>query len=236
MSMRCSGGGGSRISGVCTSGEPEEAAAAAKAAKEREAKRKLAVKAAEASRKAKEKAAHEAKRQREIEAKRKAIETERANRLREIERRNEEERKRQERREAEERKRQEALDKKRHSRPYGDKPDFLEELRLLLIEERDRSIEEIKGLDAVAEEMLVDRERLEYDDDDGSGAASDMERDQMKEQALKIRLKVDEIEVALTRVADGSYGRCDECYDKIPKERLVYQKPVFTCVNCRSFV
>jgi RNA polymerase-binding transcription factor DksA len=82
--------------------------------------------------------------------------------------------------------------------------------------------------------MLVDRERLEYDDEDGSGVASDIQRDQMKEQAAMQSLKVAEIDVALSRVDDGSYGRCDECYETIPPERLRYQKPVFTCVDCRS--
>ena len=57
--------------------------------------------------------------------------------MREIERRNQEELKRQERREAEERKRLEALERKMHSKPYGDDPEFLEELRGLLLEARD---------------------------------------------------------------------------------------------------
>jgi hypothetical protein len=33
--------------------------------------------------------------------------------------------------------------------------------------------------------------------------------------ASLLRLKVDEIDVALARIDDGSYGRCDECYEAI---------------------
>ena len=164
------------------------------------------------------------------------MEAERLRKQREIERRNEEERKRQERREAEERKRQEALDRKRHSKPYADDPDFLNELRTLLLEERGIAQSQIELSEAQADEMLVDRERLEYDDEDGSSVGSDVARDQLKEMALRLRLKVDEIDVALARVDDGSYGRCDECYERIPKDRLRYQVPAFTCAACRSIV
>ena len=59
-------------------------------------------------------------------------------------------------------------------------------------------------------------------------------RAETRETAL--RLKVDEIEVALARIDDGSYGRCDECYEPISKPRLQFQLPVFTCVTCRASV
>ena len=210
--------------------------AAAKAKKEREAKAKAAAKERELQRKAHEKAVAEAKRQREIEAKRKAVEAEKLRKQREIERRNLEEQKRQERREAEERKRQEALERKMHSKPYGDDHEFLEELRTLLLETRDATNEQIAIGESEANEMLVDRERLEYDDEDGSSVASDIQRDQLKDFVAALRTKVDEIDVALARIDDGSYGRCDECYEPISKPRLLAQLPVFTCVSCRASV
>ncbi|MHB2028244.1 MAG: TraR/DksA family transcriptional regulator, partial [Acidimicrobiales bacterium] len=181
-------------------------------------------------------AANETKKQREIEAKRKAIEAEKLRKVREIERREAEERKRQERREAEERKRQEALERKMHSKPYASDTAFLEELRELLLSTRAATNEQITVSESEANEMLVDRERLEYDDEDGSSVASDIQRDQLKEFATALRLKVDEIDVALSRIDDGSYGRCDECYEPISQARLRAQLPVFTCVSCRASV
>ena len=213
-----------------------KAAAAAKTQRERELKAKAAAKDREIQRKAREKAAAEAKKQREIDAKRKAVEAEKFRKIREIDRRNQEEFKRQERREAEERKRLEALERKMHSKPYGDDKKFLEELRWLLVESRDATNEQIVISEAEANEMLVDRERLEYDDEDGSSVASDIQRDQLKDFAASLRLKVDEIEVALSRIEDGSYGRCDECFEPISKARLLAQLPVFTCVSCRASV
>jgi RNA polymerase-binding transcription factor DksA len=213
-----------------------KAVAAAKAQRERDLKAKAAAKEREVQLKARDKAAAEAKKQREIDAKRKAIEAEKQRKLREIERRNQEELKRQERRDAEERRRLEALERKMLSKPYGKDEAFLNELRALLLETREATNAQIGVAEAEAEEMLVDRERLEYDDEDGSSVASDIQRDQLKDFATALRLKVDEIDVALSRVDDGSYGRCDECYEPISKARLLAQLPVFTCVSCRASV
>jgi DnaK suppressor protein len=109
-------------------------------------------------------------------------------------------------------------------------------LKNLLLETREATNVDIAIMDSEAAEMLVDRERLEYDDEDGSSVSSDIQRDQKKDFASLLRLKVDEIDVALSRIADGSYGRCDECYERIGKDRLLAQLPVFMCVECRASV
>jgi RNA polymerase-binding transcription factor DksA len=90
--------------------------------------------------------------------------------------------------------------------------------------------------EAQADELLVDRERLEYDEEGGSSASSDYDRDRLKDYSTQLRIKVDEIDVALARVADGSYGRCDGCYEKISQARLRGQLPAFTCIECRANV
>ena len=123
-----------------------------------------------------------------------------------------------------------------HSKPYANDPAFLDELRGLLLETREATNQQIVVSESEASEMLVDRERLEYDDEDGSSVASDIQRDQLKDYASALRLKIDEIDVALARIDDGSYGRCDECYEPISKARLLAQLPVFTCVSCRASV
>ena len=130
----------------------------------------------------------------------------------------------------------EALERKMHSKPYAEDTEFLDELRSFLTETREATRAQIAVSESQADEMLVDRERLEYDDEDGSSVASDIQRDQLKEFATALRLKVDEIDVALARLDDGSYGRCDECYEPISQPRLRAQLPVFTCVSCRASV
>ena len=46
-------------------------------------------------------------------------------------------------------------------------------IRVLLLETRAATNVDIAIMDSEADEMLVDRERLEYDDEDGSSVASD---------------------------------------------------------------
>ena len=123
-----------------------------------------------------------------------------------------------------------------HSKPYAERARVPRRAAGLLLEARAATNAQIVVSESEANEMLVDRERLEYDDEDGSSVASDIQRDQLKEFATALRQKVDEIDVALARIDDGSYGRCDECYEPISQPRLRAQLPVFTCVSCRASV
>lgn len=43
-----------------------------------------------------------------------------------------------------------------------------------------------------------------------------------------------QIEAALTRIEDGSYGQCDKCGGKIPKSRLDAIPYTAQCVQCAS--
>ena len=47
-------------------------------------------------------------------------------------------------------------------------------------------------------------------------------------------LTLDRIEAALERVEDGTYGQCEECGAKIPKQRLLAIPYVNMCVKCAS--
>ncbi|MGA2257162.1 MAG: TraR/DksA C4-type zinc finger protein [Thermoguttaceae bacterium] len=43
---------------------------------------------------------------------------------------------------------------------------------------------------------------------------------------------LDQIEAAIGRIEDGSYGRCGECDGKIPKSRLAAIPYAAQCVRC----
>lgn len=45
---------------------------------------------------------------------------------------------------------------------------------------------------------------------------------------------LDQIEAAIQRVEDGSYGRCGECDGKIPESRLAAIPYAAQCVQCAS--
>ena len=45
---------------------------------------------------------------------------------------------------------------------------------------------------------------------------------------------LDQIEAAIQRIEDGSYGRCEECGEQIPKTRLDAIPYAAECVRCAS--
>ena len=45
---------------------------------------------------------------------------------------------------------------------------------------------------------------------------------------------LDQIELAIGRIEDGSYGRCEDCGGKIPKSRLDAIPYATQCVRCAS--
>jgi DnaK suppressor protein len=45
---------------------------------------------------------------------------------------------------------------------------------------------------------------------------------------------LDQIEAAIGRIEDGSYGRCENCAGKIPKSRLDAIPYAAQCVRCAS--
>ena len=48
------------------------------------------------------------------------------------------------------------------------------------------------------------------------------------------RKLIAKIKEALTRIDDGSYGRCEECGEKIGRERLEARPVTTLCIDCKS--
>ena len=65
-------------------------------------------------------------------------------------------------------------------------------------------------------------------------ASSDRERELTLRLSERGREKLREIEEALERIEDGSFGRCELCDAKIPKGRLKVMPFSTTCVACKS--
>jgi RNA polymerase-binding transcription factor DksA len=53
-------------------------------------------------------------------------------------------------------------------------------------------------------------------------------------RAARLALTVDEIDAALHRIADGTYGTCVHCGVAIPAERLEFRPFVAGCVACQA--
>lgn len=65
-------------------------------------------------------------------------------------------------------------------------------------------------------------------------ASSDRERDLRLRLSERGREKLRDIEEALERIEDGSFGTCEKCGAKIPKGRLKVMPFTTTCVVCKS--
>ncbi|MDG6109061.1 TraR/DksA family transcriptional regulator [Dactylosporangium aurantiacum] len=59
-------------------------------------------------------------------------------------------------------------------------------------------------------------------------------RDQELAVALSIRSRMDQVERAMERLAEGTYGRCERCAEDIPVARLTAFPSATLCVQCKS--
>ena len=71
------------------------------------------------------------------------------------------------------------------------------------------------------------------DEHDPEGATLAFERQHVAALADAAREDLAEIQAALARLADGSYGTCQACGQQISPERLAARPAARTCVGCR---
>jgi RNA polymerase-binding transcription factor DksA len=104
----------------------------------------------------------------------------------------------------------------------------LKEFRKRLIDARENAL---KGVDAMKATGFNESEDHEADGGDGTNQT-------LRLQALghmgNIHRTIQQIEEALHRIEDGTYGVCTSCGQLIRKPRLMNQPFVLTCMECQS--
>ena len=70
------------------------------------------------------------------------------------------------------------------------------------------------------------------DEHDPEGATLAFERQHVAALALAAREHLADIDAALSRLADGSYGTCETCGQPIGAERLTARPAARTCIGC----
>lgn len=100
--------------------------------------------------------------------------------------------------------------------------EFLEQQRGLLLEERSQYMENADRLKAEADELAADREPgdVQFDEESGEGDTIAVERERDLALSAQARENVAEIDAALARIANGTYGICEVSGQPIPHERL----------------
>lgn len=116
---------------------------------------------------------------------------------------------------------QSAATKPAAKKPLFDKK-YLDKQRRLLEEERNRYITSATRLKAEADSLVEEREPgdVQFDEESGEGDTLAVERERDLALSAHARAAVDQIDAALARIDDGTYGICLVSGKPIPRQRL----------------
>jgi DnaK suppressor protein len=109
--------------------------------------------------------------------------------------------------------------------------------RKLLAEQRLAALNLIETMTGeLAGIVSASRDTNADDEHDPEGSTIAFERAQVSALLGQARTRLGEIDRALQRVADGSYGRCVRCGRPIPDERLAVRPAAIACADCAALV
>ena len=99
---------------------------------------------------------------------------------------------------------------------------FLDAQRALLLEERRRLVHDAEALTAEANALAELREPgdVQFDEESGEGDTLAVERERDLALSAQFLEQVDEIDRAMAKIGQGTYGICEISGLAIPKERL----------------
>ena len=105
-----------------------------------------------------------------------------------------------------------------------------------LTDERVTYLRQAASLKAEADLLAAEREPgdVQFDEESGEGDTLAVERERDLALSAQASAAVEEIDVALAKIKDGTYGVCEQCHNTIPKERLRALPYAALCVQCKS--
>ncbi len=120
--------------------------------------------------------------------------------------------------------------------PYAKDTKFLDEVRELLGADRAIYQEQATSLRAEADSLALEREPgdVQFDEESGEGGTVTVDRERNLALSGQATLAVEEIDDAVRRIDDKTYGYCERCFQPIPKPRLRALPYARLCVACKS--
>jgi RNA polymerase-binding transcription factor DksA len=105
-----------------------------------------------------------------------------------------------------------------------------------LEEERVTYVRQAASLKAEADLLAAEREPgdVQFDEESGEGDTLAVERERDLALSAQAQAAVEEIDLAVAKLRDGTYGVCEQCNGIIPKERLRALPHAALCVQCKS--
>lgn len=108
---------------------------------------------------------------------------------------------------------------------------LLKQLRAALENERAELLGQVADLEA---ESDIRRWRDGgFDDDPADSGSANLERDRAQSLSGHARRLLVDIEAALERMDEGSYGTCGECETRIERDRLEALPYATLCMDCK---
>lgn len=106
-------------------------------------------------------------------------------------------------------------------------------LRDQLQEERDRVRDQLANLGHDASPDS-DGAALDFDENFADSGQVTAERGEVEALSGQLRETLQDIEDALVKFADGTYGECESCHQRIPEARLEAMPAARLCISCAS--
>ncbi|MET0903088.1 MAG: TraR/DksA C4-type zinc finger protein, partial [Acidimicrobiales bacterium] len=102
--------------------------------------------------------------------------------------------------------------------------------------ERETYTRQAESLKAEADMLMAEREPgdVQFDEESGEGDTLAVERERDLALSAQAQAAVEEIDLALEKIKEGTYGVCEQCHNNIPKERLRALPYAALCVQCKS--
>ena len=118
----------------------------------------------------------------------------------------------------------------------GLSPRTTERLRVKLLDERLRHLAQADQLQAEAQQLALDRDEgdTQFDEEGGEGDTISVERERDLMLSASAHQIVEDIDRALERIKNRTYGLCTPAGRRISVERLEALPFAETCVDCKA--
>lgn len=108
--------------------------------------------------------------------------------------------------------------------------ELLNELRVHLEEEKKKLISQMRDLSA--QDPFSDPDRANDNAASDSEANEESSHDRFAAMLDELKIKLGNIDAALARISDGSYGFCTNCREMIDTDRLAILPTATLCLSC----
>ena len=110
--------------------------------------------------------------------------------------------------------------------------ELLERMRLHLEQEKKKLVKEMSNLSA--QDPFSDPDRVNDNAASDSEASEESSHDRFAAMLDELKIKLANIDSALARIADGTYGFCSNCHEMIDTDRLAILPTATLCLSCEQ--